>query len=88
MDEYFPIIRYPNSIMVKSQEYYPHIRVMHQHDCHALLSDILGFAQQVQLELPTCKSVVKLNKYIQMAHTVTFFLDQVKKNNQTFWQGF
>ena len=61
---------------------------MHQHDCHALLSDILGFAQWVQLELPMCKSVVKLNKYIQMAHMVTFFLDQVKKNNPTFWQGF
>ena len=87
-DEYFPNIRYPNSIMVKQQEYYPCICVMHQHDCHALLSDILGFAQRVQLELPTCKSVVKLNKYIQMAHTVTFFLDHVKKNNPTFWQGF
>ena len=74
--------------MAKRQEYYPRICVMHQHDCHALLSDILGFAQWVQLEWPTCKSVVKLNKYIQMAHMVTFFLDQVKKKQPNFLARF
>ena len=82
--EYFPNILYPNSIIAKRQEYYPLLRDMYQRDMHALLSDIFGFAQRVELELPTCKNVVKLNKYIHMVQTVGFYLDEVKKNNPCF----
>ena len=82
--EYFPNIIYPTSIITKRQEYYPLLRDMYQHDMHALLSDIFGFTQRVELELPTCKTVVKLNKYIQMAHTVAFYFDEVKRNNPCF----
>ena len=79
MAEYFPNIQYPNSINLQCRVYYPLLQEMYQHDCHALLLDISGFVQCIEFDLPKCKSVVKVKKYIQLAHTIGFYLEQVKR---------
>ena len=83
--EYFPNVIYPQNIIKKRSIYYPRLLDMYQHDCHALLSDIMGFGKRVKMYLRSCKNAVKLNKYIHMAHTVTFYLEHVKRNNPAFW---
>ena len=84
-EEYFTNIIYPRNIIVKSDVYYPRLLDMYQHDCHALLADIMGFGKRVEMYLPSCKNAVKLNKYIHMAHTIAFYFEHVKKNNPAFW---
>ena len=84
-EEYFSCITYPCSIILQRREYYPLLLDMYQHDCRALLTDIMGFGRRIKEYLPNCKSVVKLNKYINMAHTVTFYFKHVQKNNAAFW---
>ena len=85
-EEYFSSVIYPRSIIVNRQEYFQRLLDMYQHDTHALLSDIMGFGRQLKLYLGSCKSVVKLNKYIRIAHTVAFYFESVKKSNPAFWQ--
>ena len=85
-EEYFSSVIYPRSIIVNRQEYFPQLLEMYQHDAHALLSDIMGFGRQLKLYLGSCKSVMKLNKYIRIAHTVAFYFESVKKSNPAFWQ--
>ena len=82
--EYFSNICYPRSITVNSREYFPRLLDMYQHDCHALLSDIMGFARQIKRYLACCKNVVRLNKYILIAHTVAFYLEDVKMKFMLF----
>ena len=83
--EYFSSVIYPCNIKCNRQEYYPLLVEIYQHDCQALLSDIASFGKCIEPYLVSCKSQVKLNKYIHMAYSVSFYLVSVKKYNPLLW---
>lgn len=83
--EYFSTLIYPSNIIRDRQEYLPSLVDSYQHDCQALLSDISGFSKRIEPYLFSCKTTVKLNKYIPMAYTAGFYLSSVKRYNPAFW---
>ena len=76
---------YPLNIFYQCQQYYPHLLEMFQHDCHALLTDIIGFMHSAHACLLACKNAVKLNKYIRFACAVDYYLNSVKERNPALW---
>ena len=88
-DEYLKLATWPNhplNIIRKRRKYYPRLIDMFQHDCHALLSDIVKFCRCSQTGFETCRNPVKLNKYIHFAHSVMYYLKKVRDETPAFMQ--
>ena len=87
-EEYFHTSIWPQCPLhhyFRNKKYYPLLLEMQQHDCDGLLADIIGFARAGRPVFATCKNVVKLNKYLHLAHTFDFYLKSVKRHNPAFW---
>ena len=76
--------KYPLNIVRRRKKYYPRLIDMFQHDCHALLTDIVRFCRCSQHVFADCRNPVKLNKYIHFAHTVDYYFKKVRDETPAF----
>ena len=83
--QHCPGTDYPANIINNRQVYYPKLVDSYQHDCRALLHDLMSFGHRVEPYLSDCQKVCELHIYIRFAKTVKCFLGLVKRNNPEFF---
>ena len=83
-NEYFQLT-YPNSIRSLRRTYYPRLLDSFQHDCHALLCDIVEFGRKITKVLSWCENVPALNTYIRLSSTILHYFWLVKSRCPAFY---